>query len=255
MTMIGQTLTSAREAKGYTIDRLAELTRMAHGTIEALESERFDSFAAPIYVRGFIKLYAKAVGIDPLPLLTEYQEILNGNREPSIRERVVAPVEETPPESASPAVSEPVGRDAPSAPMALSEPIGRDAPSAPIEPEPITAAEPPPAEDFHLESEVVHGARFARYAAPIREYAGSLPSVPTPVWRFALIGIVALVFLWVLFLGVRALYRATTPADTAATKSIVVGREVPVAPPPAVKPAAKPTVKRTPQKIPPLYLD
>ena len=240
MTMIGQTLTSAREAKGYTIDRLAELTRMAHGTIEALESERFDSFAAPIYVRGFIKLYAKAVGIDPLPLLTEYQEILNGNREPSIRERVVAPVEETPPESASPAVS---------------EPVGRDAPSAPIEPEPITAAEPPPAEDFNLESEVVHGARFARYAAPIREYAGSLPSVPTPVWRFALIGIVALVFLWVLFLGVRALYRATTPADTAATKSIVVGREVPVAPPPAVKPAAKPTVKRTPQKIPPLYLD
>ena len=40
--------------------------------VEALEQEDFAKIAAPIYAKGFIKLYAEYVGLDPKPLIDEY---------------------------------------------------------------------------------------------------------------------------------------------------------------------------------------
>lgn len=39
--------------------------------VEAIEKNQFQALIAPIYARGFIKLYARCVGLDPEPLLCQ----------------------------------------------------------------------------------------------------------------------------------------------------------------------------------------
>ena len=85
MIEFGKTLRLAREAKGYSVSQLAEATRMINQTIEDLENENFTRIAAPIYGRGFVKLYCEEVGLDPKPMIAEFMEIFNGNRELGIK--------------------------------------------------------------------------------------------------------------------------------------------------------------------------
>ena len=42
--------------------------------VEALERDDFSRMAAPIYVKGFIKIYAGHLGLDPQPLIDDYLE-------------------------------------------------------------------------------------------------------------------------------------------------------------------------------------
>lgn len=73
MSDTGQTLREARERKQVTIAQAAEATRIKSTHLEQMERNRFDGFAAPIYARGFIRSYAEYLGLDPQPLLEDYQ--------------------------------------------------------------------------------------------------------------------------------------------------------------------------------------
>lgn len=57
--------------------------------VEDLEREDFRRVAAPIYGRGFIKLYADYLGLDPEPLIQEFMEIYTGSRPPQVMRRTV----------------------------------------------------------------------------------------------------------------------------------------------------------------------
>jgi hypothetical protein len=57
--------------------------------VEDLEREDFRKIAAPLYGRGFIKLYAECVGVDPEPLVAEFIEIFTGKRPPQILRRAI----------------------------------------------------------------------------------------------------------------------------------------------------------------------
>ena len=127
MIEFGKTLRAAREAKGYTIGQVAESTRLMSSMVEDLENENFSHIAAPIYGRGFVKLYCEAVGLDPKPLVAEFMEIYSGNRDVSIKERPVA----TPAPAAEPK------------PIPPAEPEPTDVPAP--EPEPVPTPEPEPA--------------------------------------------------------------------------------------------------------------
>ena len=74
---LGQQLREARERQGLTTSQVAAATRMKMQIVEAIEREDFGKIAAPIYGKGFIKLYAELVGADPRPLLREYVERLS----------------------------------------------------------------------------------------------------------------------------------------------------------------------------------
>ena len=87
MMEFGKSLRAAREAKGFTVAQMAELTHLAPTTVNELESEDFSRIAAPIYGRGFVKLYCEAVGLDPKPFVAEFMEIFSGNHDTGIRER------------------------------------------------------------------------------------------------------------------------------------------------------------------------
>lgn len=88
MIEFGETLRRTREEKGLTVSEVAQRTHMLVQQVEALEKEDFSKIAAPIYGRGFVKLYCEAVGIEnPKPLVDEFMDIFSGNRPPTIRMR------------------------------------------------------------------------------------------------------------------------------------------------------------------------
>ena len=136
-TSFGETLRNAREAKGLTTSQIAAKTRMLVQIVEEMENEDFHRIAAPIYGRGFVKLYAECVDLDPLPLVKEFMEIYDGRRAPIVRTRDV-PVQAPP---APPPEPPPVA--APLAPQ--PEPIPEPPPvAAPLAPQPEPVPEPPP---------------------------------------------------------------------------------------------------------------
>lgn len=69
---IGEQLRQARLSRDLTASKVAAETKMKVQTVEAIERNDFGRIPAPIYCKGFIKLYAEYVGLDPRPLIDEY---------------------------------------------------------------------------------------------------------------------------------------------------------------------------------------
>jgi cytoskeletal protein RodZ len=69
---IGETFKDARDRKGVSPSEAAKATRMKVQHIEAMERDDFSGMAAPAYAKGFIKLYAEYLELDPAPLVQEY---------------------------------------------------------------------------------------------------------------------------------------------------------------------------------------
>jgi cytoskeletal protein RodZ len=75
MPSIGQILKQARAKKKLTCSQAAAATRIKVQHIEALERDDFSRMAAPMYAKGFLKLYAESLGLNPIPLLRAYSEL------------------------------------------------------------------------------------------------------------------------------------------------------------------------------------
>ena len=69
---LGEKLRNARLNAKLTTAQIAAATRMKVQIVEDIEREDFRRVAAPIYGKGFIRLFAEKVGLDPEPLVEEY---------------------------------------------------------------------------------------------------------------------------------------------------------------------------------------
>ena len=69
---LGDTLRMAREHLKMSQNDVAEATRMKVHMVDSIERNDFSRIAVPLYGKGFIKLYAECVGLDPEPLVREY---------------------------------------------------------------------------------------------------------------------------------------------------------------------------------------
>jgi hypothetical protein len=72
MATLGQKLKAAREAKGVSEQDAGMATKTLTKMIVAMESDDFSVMAAPTYAKGFIRLYAAYLGLNPDPLVEEY---------------------------------------------------------------------------------------------------------------------------------------------------------------------------------------
>jgi transcriptional regulator with XRE-family HTH domain len=88
---MGEILKNAREQRGLSQSAVAEATHMKVQIIEDLEQEDFRRIAAPIYGRGFVKLYAEYLDLDPAPLTNDFMDIYAGKRTPVVGRRPVDP--------------------------------------------------------------------------------------------------------------------------------------------------------------------
>src|SRR3984885_13404081 len=69
---VGQTLTEARSHAGLTVDELSERTRIRGTVIRSIEQDDYEACGGDLYVRGYVRALAGAVGIDAQPLIREY---------------------------------------------------------------------------------------------------------------------------------------------------------------------------------------
>ena len=69
---IGQALSSARLDAGLSIDDISAKTRLRATVIRAIEADDFSLCGGDFYARGHIRTLAGLVGLDPVPLLAEY---------------------------------------------------------------------------------------------------------------------------------------------------------------------------------------
>ncbi|MFC3070853.1 helix-turn-helix domain-containing protein [Phenylobacterium soli] len=61
---VGQALKAMREARGLTLDQLAEATRVRASYLEALEEMQLEKLPSRPFVVGYIRAYAQALGAD-----------------------------------------------------------------------------------------------------------------------------------------------------------------------------------------------
>ena len=61
----GARLSEARQAQGLATADVARRLKLSVGQVEALEAGRYQDLPGPIFVRGFIRNYAKLVRLDP----------------------------------------------------------------------------------------------------------------------------------------------------------------------------------------------
>jgi cytoskeleton protein RodZ len=70
---VGQILRDAREAQGIALDDVAVRLRLMHRQIEAMETDDFDSLGQSVFARGFVRNYARLLGLAPEALLARMQ--------------------------------------------------------------------------------------------------------------------------------------------------------------------------------------
>ncbi len=71
MQTIGSQLRASRQAKGLTVDAVARVTKLSRATLAALEEDRFEDLPAPVYTRGFIRIYAEFLDLDAARLVAD----------------------------------------------------------------------------------------------------------------------------------------------------------------------------------------
>jgi len=66
---VGQILHQAREAQGITLEDAAARLRLMQRQVEAMETDDFASLDPPVFARGFVRNYARLLGLAPDALL------------------------------------------------------------------------------------------------------------------------------------------------------------------------------------------
>jgi len=69
---IGGFLKRNRELKQMSVAEVSRVTRIPVGTVESIESDHFDDLPGEVFVKGFLKAYAQAIGVLPAEVLARY---------------------------------------------------------------------------------------------------------------------------------------------------------------------------------------
>ncbi|MGI5912805.1 MAG: helix-turn-helix domain-containing protein [Syntrophomonadaceae bacterium] len=71
----GRTLQEARKNKGYSLEYVEEETKIRKLYITALEEENFKVLPPKVYATGFVRKYAKFIGLEPDKMVEEFQSL------------------------------------------------------------------------------------------------------------------------------------------------------------------------------------
>jgi len=73
---LGEKLRQAREERGISISEVAEQTRISPHYIDSIENDDYRTLPGGIFNKGFVKSYAKYVGIDEQEALQDYSSLI-----------------------------------------------------------------------------------------------------------------------------------------------------------------------------------
>lgn len=72
MGSFGERLRREREMRGISLDEIATATKISTRNLRALEDEKFQQLPGGIFNKGFVRAYAKFLGIDEEQMVAEY---------------------------------------------------------------------------------------------------------------------------------------------------------------------------------------
>jgi len=78
MASFGDRLRKEREQRGITLDDIALNTKIGTRLLRALEEEKFDQLPGGIFNKGFVRAYARHVGIDEEQAISDYMTAVGG---------------------------------------------------------------------------------------------------------------------------------------------------------------------------------
>jgi cytoskeleton protein RodZ len=82
MGAFGDRLRREREMRGITLDEITESTKISRRHLEALEGEHFDQLPGGVFNKGFVRAYARFLGIDEEQAVADYSAASNEQPEP-----------------------------------------------------------------------------------------------------------------------------------------------------------------------------
>ncbi len=74
MPALGERFRAAREARGLSLSDVSEQIRIRSVYLAAIEDENWAAIGAPVYIRGFLKTYARFLGLDADEIVASFTE-------------------------------------------------------------------------------------------------------------------------------------------------------------------------------------
>src|SRR5438552_1569330 len=74
---IGAELRQARLARKLSIDDVSRATKISPTLLAAIEREAFDSIPQGLFTRGYLRAYAREVGVDPDAIVGRFRELFD----------------------------------------------------------------------------------------------------------------------------------------------------------------------------------
>ncbi len=223
MGEFGDKFRKAREKKELSYDDVSNVTKIGSRMLQAIEEEHFDQLPGGVFNKGFIRAYAKHLGLNDEDAVTDYLTCL--------RQAQVDAHEVWEPKLPAP----------PPRPPALEKNRAGEPKLPPLKPQ-----APPPIEELpELQLPRAEDVRPGRKDFGER----STPEIP---WR--ILAVAALVVVLAVILWSRRSHRATTAATgtpPAITAPTTVQAMTPPATPPQPAPAVAAPASKPPQTAPP----
>ncbi len=88
MGAFGEKLRQQRERRGISLDAISTTTKISTRMLRAIEDEHFDQLPGGVFNKGFIRAYARQVGLDEEEVVTDY---LTALRESQIHSQAILP--------------------------------------------------------------------------------------------------------------------------------------------------------------------
>jgi cytoskeleton protein RodZ len=72
---LGERFRAAREARGLSLSDVSDQIRIRTVYLAAIEDENWNTIGAPVYIRGFIRTYARFLGIEPEEAVAAFNRV------------------------------------------------------------------------------------------------------------------------------------------------------------------------------------
>jgi cytoskeletal protein RodZ len=76
MESLGKYLKAERELRNLSLEETAKFTKIRKQFLKAIEEDRYELLPPAVYVKGFLTIYAKYLGLDPYDVVLRYQNYL-----------------------------------------------------------------------------------------------------------------------------------------------------------------------------------
>lgn len=91
MESLGKYLKQERELRNLSLKEVAKSTKIREQFLKAIEEDRYDLLPSIVYVKGYLTLYAKYLGLDPKEVILQYQNYLKSlivSKPPELQQQI-----------------------------------------------------------------------------------------------------------------------------------------------------------------------